>query len=278
MREADYLVIGDTGLIGAALCAHLRQTGASVVGVHTATYAECLGLRARVVINSNGNTYRFRANQDPRWDFEASVATVQRSLFDVQAEVYVYLSTVDVYPVREDPARNDESTPINPQALDVYGFHKWLAERLVERFAPRSVICRVGTVIGEGLRKGPVYDALQGEPLHLAPESELTFIDTATVARAVMAVLAAHPEHDIVNVTGTGSARLCDVAARLPAPLRAAPGAERLVRRYHVNNAKLARFMPVPTSQEALMRYLDRCKAASRSHVPGVLPRASHGT
>ncbi len=262
MADVEYVVIGGSGLIGSAVCAHLRSEGLSVCAVRSQDYATCVGLRARVVVNCNGNTYRFRANDNPRWDFDASVLSVERSLFDVQADLYVYLSTVDVYDCRHDPRKNGEEVPLHPERLDAYGFHKWMAERLVERFAPRSVILRLGTAVGQGLKKGPVYDLLEGQLLHMSADSELTLIDTATIARAVTTVVAQRLQREIFNVTGTGSVRLRDAAARVGVPLRLAEEATEVVYRYDVANAKLARLMPLPTSQAVLDAYLDDHRAA----------------
>ena len=263
MLEAEFLVLGGTGLIGSAVCAALRACGASVWPVHSKNYGECRGARVRVVVNCNGNTYRFRANQDPVWDFEMSVASVERSLHDIACELYIYISTVDVYECHDDPARNTEDALIRPGQLDPYGFHKWVAERLVERFAPRSMILRLGTAVGQGLKKGPVYDLLQGQPLHMSPDSELTLIDTMTVALAVTTVAARPSQREIFNVTGTGSVRLREAAVRLGVSPRLAEGASDIIHRYDVANAKLTGLMPLPTSREVLEAYLDGFRVAA---------------
>ncbi len=88
MLEASYIVLGGTGLIGSAVRAHLERQGELVISVNSKNYTDCLGAWAKVLINCNGNTFRYRANQDPRWDFEASVVSVERSLFDFRFDLY----------------------------------------------------------------------------------------------------------------------------------------------------------------------------------------------
>ena len=257
MLEASYIVLGGTGFIGSAVCAHLERQGESVISINTKNYADCVGARAKVLINCNGNTFRYRANQDPRWDFEASVVTVERSLFDFRADLYIYISTVDVYDVLHNPGRNHEACPIQTEKLDTYGFHKWLAERLVEKFAARSVILRVGTAVGERLRKGPLYDILNAQPLHMSLDSELTFIDTPTIAKAISAIITTRPTRETINLTGTGSAKLRDLCSKIPLPIQLAVGAEAVMHRYNVNNAKMRGIMPIPTSQEIAEKFLN---------------------
>lgn len=227
-----------------------------MLSVDSSTYEASRGAEADVLVNCNGNGYRYRANQDPHWDFAASVASVERSLHDFRAGLYVYVSTIDVYNDRANPERNDEAAVIDPRALDVYGFHKWLAERIVERFAPRSVIIRSGTAIGPGLKKGPIHDILTGQPLRMSLDSELSIIDTSTIARAVTALVARRPDREIVNVTGTGALRLRDLQPRLSQPIAVAPGADATIYRYHVNNEKLRSFIPVDASRQIAEEFL----------------------
>ena len=268
MPKVDYIVLGGTGLIGSAVCAHLQRQGASVSLIHSKNYADCVGREARVVVNCNGNAYRYRAHQDPQWDFEASVATVERSLFDIRADVYIYMSTVDVYDRLNDPLHNYEAVPVRPERLDVYGFHKWIAEWFVQRFATRWVIFRLGTVVGEGLKKGPLYDMLTTQPLHMSLDSELTFIDTTTIAKALTAVLAADPTHEIINLTGGGSAKLRDLQSRFCWPIQLAAGSETITHRYHINNEKMTRVMPLPTAWDVAVTFLEQSSIAGRRMVP----------
>lgn len=258
MTDVDCIVLGGTGLIGSEVCAHLERRGWSVLSVNSKDYTAKAGARARVLINCNGNAVRYLAQKDPKWDFETSVATVERSLFDFSYDLYLYVSTVDVYNAVDDPSRNHEAVAVRPTELHPYAFHKWLAERLVERFAPRWVIARLGTVIGPGLKKNPVYDLLNGQPLHMSVDSELTLIDTATIARCLEAIVKHGASRAIFNVAATGSVKLRDLQERLGRPVSLDAAADRAVYRYCINNAKLAGLVPLPTSWETLTVFLER--------------------
>lgn len=256
MADVDYVILGSTGLIGSALAAHLQGRGERVLGVSSSTYRERIGAAARVLINCNGNSSRYRANQDPAWDFEASVTTVQRSLFDFRYDRYVYCSTVDVYDAVDDPARTHEEAVIRSEQLIPYAFHKWVAERLVRRYAARSVILRLGSVLGPGLKKNPVYDLANGQPVHMSLDSAPTFIDTDTIAQALDAILARGAEQEIFNVTGTGSMPLRRIAAQAGVEARVAPGAEGTTYRYQINTDKLQRLIALPSAAAVVTRYL----------------------
>ena len=92
------------------------------------------------------------------WDFDASVRTVRESVARLRSPFYVLISTVDVYDDVGNLERTTETASIEHRRLTTYGFHKWLAERLVERFASGALILRVGTVIGPMLKKGALFD------------------------------------------------------------------------------------------------------------------------
>lgn len=257
MLETSNIILGGGGLIGSAISSYLEREGESVISVNSKNYHECVGAKADVLINCNGNTFRYRANQNPRWDFESSVITVERSLFDFDVKLYVYISTVDVYNILHDPTRNKEVSSIQPEQLDNYGFHKWLAERLVEKYAMRSVILRVGTVLGDGMKKGPIYDLLNGKALHMSLDSELTFIDTHTVAKSVKAIIETNPKREIYNLTGTDFVRLRDIQAKIPFPIRLSPGAEGVIYNYNINNDKINTIIKIPSTIDIVENFIE---------------------
>ena len=256
MSKPGIIVLGGTGLIGTAVCECLARAGHAVVSVNSKNYASCVGARADVLINCNGNTFRYKASQDPQWDFAASVTTVEKSLFDFKVSRYFYISTIDVYDRLDDPVYNHEDAAINLRRLHPYAFHKWLGERLVEQFAGQPLILRTGTVLGPGVKKGPLFDLVQNEPLHISPDSKLSLIDTATIAEAIVGFVAAPPPHRVINLTGTGSVKLREPCAEVGLTWRLAPGAEQVEYHYPINNARLRGLFPVQTSHEMATRFL----------------------
>jgi len=127
MQNEDVIVIGATGLIGTSVCQFLKNKGYTPIEIHSKNYENYVGCQARVLINCNGSSYRYRAKQNPKLDFDANVQSVKNTLFDFDYELYVYCSTVDVYPHTDSHSQTEESTQITSSVLPPYGFHKWLA-------------------------------------------------------------------------------------------------------------------------------------------------------
>ena len=120
----------------------------------------------------------------------------------------------------------------------------------------RSVILRVGTVLGAGMKKGPIYDLLNGKPLHMSLDSELTFIDTNTIAKAIKAIVSINPMHEIYNLTGTSFIRLRDLHGKIPFPIILSPGAEEVTHKYNINNAKINTITKIPTTIDIVENFL----------------------
>ncbi len=205
MKPGTCLVLGGTGFVGSAFVAESARRGWRVTWVGSRDAHSVIGASFDLVINADGNSRKYLAQQNPAEDFDLSVRTVARSLHEIRAARYVYLSSSEVYPDPSDPARNAEDAPIAPAQLSPYGFHKYLAETLVRRYAPCWSILRISGLIGPRLRKNAVYDVLTGAPLRVHPDSEFQFIDTRVLAAAVFDLLERSAlENDLVNMGGAG--------------------------------------------------------------------------
>ena len=52
------------------------------------------GMHFDAIVNANGNSKKYLAEQDPQLDYEMSVESVSRSLADFRFETYVFISSV----------------------------------------------------------------------------------------------------------------------------------------------------------------------------------------
>jgi len=214
------LVLGGTGFIGSAVAAEAERRGWATTALSSQTAASAVGQSCDLLINANGNSRKYLARQDPALDFDRSVRTVARSLHEIRAARYVYLSSSEVYRDPSRPAASAEDAPPEWEALSPYGFHKRLAETLVRRYAPRWTILRLAGMLGPGLRKNAVYDLLAGAPWRLSPDSEFQFLDTRFLARLLFDLLdRPESERGVFNVAGRGVVSLRTVADWIGAPL-----------------------------------------------------------
>src|SRR3989344_5127209 len=196
-------ILGGRGMLGSDLVRLLGERY-EATPIDRDDYAKIKGSSFDVLVNANGNSRRFWANEHPAEDFELSTLSVMRSLFDFRCKKYIYISSPDVYENAASPATTEESSPGNAQKLSPYGFHKRLGEELVRHYADDFLILRSAALLGGGLMKGIVYDVLQENELYVTLDSRVQFITTDAVAHIIELLLDKNATREIVNVGGIG--------------------------------------------------------------------------
>lgn len=248
-------VLGARGFVGSAVLEVLQQHS-ECAGIDVDNYEEYRGQGCDVLVNVNGNSKKYVAAEDPALEFDLSVRSVVRSVFDFPAQRYVFISTVDVYTDFAKPEQTAEDTEIDTARQSAYGFHKWLAEQYVKRHAKAWLIFRLGGMVGPGLRKGPVYDLMHDVPLRVHLDSRYQYIPTRVVGEVIGAMLERGVVGEIYNVCGTGTVSLRQVRDWLG---KSGNENEELERQhYEINNAKLRAVFPVPETEESVKAFLEQ--------------------
>jgi len=253
------VVVGAGGFVGGYLRSHFAGAGHGVLPVGRATPLPKDAVD--VVVDCNGDARRFWANENPHHSYRVTVESTVTRLAALRCRRYVYLSSVDVYGVaRADRRANREDRPVSLDGLETYGLHKFQAEQAVRDRADRPLLLRVGTIIGPKLKKNPVYDAINGYPIHQTPESTLTLITLAKLAEAIDRLLAADAIGTF-NVTASASITIAGMLARVAESLGRpaadiAFAAELLTTAYDISVDKLAALMVLPDSAAMLADYL----------------------
>ena len=250
------LILGGRGFVGSAITRAASEQGWTVKAVGREDYPEIVGTSWDVVINANGNSKKFLSDREPANEFDQSVRSVAHSLHDIQFGRYVFLSTVDVYPDKANPAHNAETTAIDPMKLSRYGFHKWQAEQLVRFNAPSWLILRMAGFVGPGLKKNPIYDLLTGAPLRVHPDSAYQYQHTATLAATVLDLLGQPAANRILNVAGDGVITLREVAAWIPGAALPPPSDGLTPEYYETNIDQLKAIRSVPTTKETVHAFV----------------------
>src|SRR3989344_4363844 len=205
-------ILGGKGMLGSDLMRFLGERY-ETHAIDKDNYEGYRGRQFNVLINANGNSRRFWANDHPAEDFELSTLSVARSLFDFRYEKYIYISSPDAYEDPTNPTTTIESSPGDLRALSPYGFHKRLSEELVRRYTDDFLILRPAALIGTRLAQGIPYDILQGNELYVTLGSRVQFITTNAVADIVMILLERGAEREIVNAGGIGAVTPSDIGA-----------------------------------------------------------------
>jgi nucleoside-diphosphate-sugar epimerase len=260
------LLLGARGFVGSAFARVLDAHGVPFLPVTRESYSQSVGRTARVVINAAANSRKYLADTDWAADFDASVRRVADTLRDVRADLYVLVSSVDVYNHLDDPERNTEESPIDPLSLSRYGFHKYLAELCVRRHAPRWLIVRLAGMVGPGLKKNPVFDVVHAQPQRIHPDSQYQFMSTDAAARFTWQLIEAGWTNRVVNVCGAGLISPRQIAAIAGTPLVVSPDAQAAAPRVVDVNIALAQSVaPLPDTHATVAEFLARHRAPSNA-------------
>ncbi len=167
-------VFGGEGFIGSMIGFHMSgavgQDGACY-SITRKTYGILCGEEFDVFINVNGSSKKYLAEKNPLKDFRDNVTSVYKSLYDFKFQKYIYISSTDA-------AKNN-----------IYGFHKMLAEQIVERNVCNNLILRCPAVIGKNMTKGVLFDILNDRPLYVTPDSEFQFITNREIADSLIPLI-----------------------------------------------------------------------------------------
>ncbi|MBI4085850.1 MAG: NAD-dependent epimerase/dehydratase family protein [Candidatus Liptonbacteria bacterium] len=246
-------IIGGKGMLGSDLAEFLGNDF-ETTAIDKDNYGEHCGESFDVLINANGNSQRFFANEHPFEDFEMSTVSVYKTFFDFSFNRYIYISSSDVYNDHSNPAATGEEQETDALKLQPYGFHKYLAEQIVKRNAKRWFIVRSSAILGTRLKKGPVYDILRGNPLWIDGSTRLQFITTVALAEIIRTLLEKVPGNDIFNAGGRGTFDFSGAEETFKKPVSFKDNPERQA--YEMNIEKLAALFPLKTSQEYVQEFI----------------------
>ena len=164
-------VLGANGFIGKEIVNILCKNH-DVVQITRDNYNSYMGEYFDIFVNANGNSKRFLAEADPIFDFDASVTTTYKTLFDFKFDRYIYISSLDAY---KD---------------NMYGINKRISEFMLrDRLWSNVCILRVGCVVGKEAVKGVLYDIMNGKKLRVTSTSVYQLISSIDVANVVDCVI-----------------------------------------------------------------------------------------
>ncbi|HEY9759757.1 MAG TPA: NAD(P)-dependent oxidoreductase [Oculatellaceae cyanobacterium] len=249
-------LMGGNGFVGQAYrrLFQLRQLPFEIITREN--YDSFVGRSCDLFLNANGNSVKFLADRQPVADFDASVRSVVRSLTEIKSKAYIFLSSGDVYSDSTAPAVTREDNVIDLSRSSRYGLHKALAESYVRNTHSRALILRMGGFVGPGMRKNAVFDMLNGEPIWLDLESELTFIGTDTAASIVYSLYEKGVIGETINLGPRGTIKLRDIYTRLRCQSEIKTDARRVRYELNVDRLEVCYGHSLPTTAQEIDSFL----------------------
>lgn len=257
-------ILGYKGFLGNAIYSYLLSSGRfEVVGIDRINWVEMGSVNFDILVDSDGSSSKYLASTNFVDDFDKNAVVSIKTVSHFKFTKYLLISSIDVYNNKSNFMQNSEDAVIDPIGLSNYGFSKYVRELIVRRHAPNWLILRLGGLVGDGLKKGPIYDILTNSMLYLSQESQMQFIDTSVVSEIIEKLIEKDLKNVVFNLCGRGQVLLRDVVAYSGIEIKSEG---KFVERVNVNIERISKDMTIPDSLTAVKNYVDKVSANRSAH------------
>jgi nucleoside-diphosphate-sugar epimerase len=254
-----FFVVGGKGLTGSAIIRLLENEEIEYKIIQRENKKDFFGKSCDVLIYANGNPLRYKANEDPFFDFKASVESVAEYIHNIDCKLFVHISSIIVYDKINSKETTKENITINVERLDNYGYHKILAENYVKKYSKNFLIFRLPGLVGKNLEKNPAYDYINKEKrVMISSESTLNFINTDKVAKSILKIIQLNIKNDIFNLASKNSIKIKDIEKVIGYNTKYTSDAEKSLQNYQINIEKIQQYVEMTTSEEAIKEYFEQ--------------------
>jgi len=240
-------ILGGKGFVGSAFVRFCKNNNLKYKIINKTNYSKFKNKKCCIFINAAGNSSKLLGQNNPLEDFKKSVEITRKTLDDFDYEKYVLISSCDVYPDCSSIKKTLEKNNIDVSKQSVYGFHKYLAEQCVVNKVNNWLILRLGGMVGDGMKKNPIFDILFNKKLWVNPKSEFQFITTDNVANITFHLLNNVKDNEIFNICGNGMIKLENVIKIVGKKIQTDLHTPKLI--YNVNIKKIKRYTKIPDSK-----------------------------
>lgn len=249
-------IIGGNGLTGSALVrsAKIRKRDYKIIQKENKN--DFINTSCDVLFFANGNASKYIANNNPFFDFQASVESIVEYIHKINFKKLVFLSSVDVYDKKFNHESTAENSKINIKNLDVYGYNKYLAESYVKNYCDDYIIFRLPGLVGPGLKKNPAFDFINPEKnVMISSESKLNFIHTDFMAESIFGMIDLKFKNEIFNLASKNSLKIGDLEKIVGFNSSYTDNSKDIIQTYDINTEKISKHLDLSTSEEAIKAY-----------------------
>jgi len=252
------VLIGVDGFVGQAFYQLLSlKSSIDLICINRDNYFEKTGTVSDIVIDLAGSSNKYIAQNKPFDDFQRSAYHCLNVLRDYPSQRHVHISSVDIYNSIDNQYKTKEDISIDINDLSNYGFHKKISEEIVQYYSNDWLIFRLAGMVGKGIKKGPIYDILNGLPIFINPESRFHFLNTLEVAKIIWSIIELDFSNEIFNVCGQGNISLKEISKMAKMELNLAEvNKDSLIRVLNINSTKIQQYCNIPESKDAIKKYL----------------------
>jgi len=263
-------VVGGKGFVGSAIVRYLESHKIKYKIIQRENKDAFFGKKCSILIYANGNPYRYKADEDPYFDFMASLESTAEYVHKIKYKKFVLISTVGVYGIYLNKTTatyetTKESDEIDEDELDNYGYHKLLAENYVKHFCKDYLIFRLPAIVGKGLKKNQAYDFIhKNKKVMVSKNSSINFINTDFAAKTIFKIIKLNIKDEIFNIASENNIKIKNLKKILGFDSEYSDDSEKNVLTYYINVEKIKRYVKLSRSEDAILEYYKSLTNKSR--------------
>ena len=163
-------LIGYTGLVGSNLCAQ----GKYDLLINSKNSIDMSGKHFSKIVCAGVSGTKWKANANPDEDL-AKIKALEDVLSTVEADEFVLISSIDVYPDRGSAVDEDFVCTLKSDNHS-YGKHRLMFEEFCKAHFNNCIIVRLPGLFGTGLKKNIVFDLMNDNCLDMVnPKSTFQY-------------------------------------------------------------------------------------------------------
>jgi nucleoside-diphosphate-sugar epimerase len=256
-KKFSIFILGGSGFLGSAFCDFFKKNNIRFESITKNNYKNFIGKKCDIFINANGSSKKYLYENDKLLDFELNVFSVYKTFEDFKFNIYVYLSTSDIYGSNTNLSRSDEKIVVNLKSLSGYAFHKYLSENLVKYFCRKWFIFRLNGFVGNNLKKNVIFDLLHHIPLYIKPTSKIQFMEKMKMSECIFEIVnKSKNANNIYNLSGTGHLDLIKIIKKYKLKYKTRKNAKKIV--HLIKLKKIKKIIDLPNSQRQCEKFVEK--------------------
>jgi nucleoside-diphosphate-sugar epimerase len=197
---------GGDGFLGSTIYKLLKKKKFKIKKVqkNNFKYKNC-----EIFINCSTNSKKYLSEKKNFYEFNNSIKNIKKTIVNFNFRKYILISTCEVY---SDKNTNSEKSNIDFRNLSNYGFYKYLCELLIIKETQKWLILRCNGIIGENMKKGPVYDIINKKKVWANPNSQYQLIHADEVAKIIIKLIQRNSYNKIYNICSNDNEKVKNIS------------------------------------------------------------------
>ncbi len=250
-------LVGGNGLVGHAFQKYFKEKKIKYLNIQRQNQNLFKGKKCDLLIYANGNANKTLAEKNPEYDFENTISSIFFYLTNIKFKKFIFFSSVDVYENTDKIQSTSETVFASNNS--VYGINKIISEIYVKKFSKNFLIFRLGGLVGDKLKKNPIFDIFNRNKLFTSVNSEMNFIHTDFIPNIVFKLSKKPIKNTIFNLASKNSISINKILKNYNLKkVQRIKEYKNKVQTYKINISKISKYTNLPKTEVSIERYIQR--------------------